>query len=255
MRLFTVEKIGKHLIDVQSAIHREIVPLGGFRYREGDHDTDDRPAAPDFDDSGWQPFEIGSHWGGYDIYAWFRARVTIPAHLRGHKLGLRFLLGPRDGGKSTAEARLYANGQPLQAIDVWHEVAWLPPEVLDSGSLTIALQAWSGVWGPPPSRNFKLAELVRIDEATENLRREQMLQALNKAFHRLDFTVPKSDSFYASVAEADALLREAVAHWAAVEEIKPSVTAVGHAHIDLAWLWRAPTAAKKACAPSPPRCT
>lgn len=261
MRLYTVEKIAKHLQDVHTAIHREIVPIPTFKAREGDLPV---AAAPDFDDSAWPDFAVGRTWGGYDTYFWFRARVPIPDRLRGHKLGVRLLVGPRDGGLSTAETLLYVNGQQLQAIDVWHEVAWLPPELLVGGEITLALRAWSGVYGPPPTRQFKLAEVVRIDEATEqfyylaltlhkavqvlnanDLRREHILLALNTAFHRLDFTVPKSEAFYASVAEALAGLRASVGGWAEVAEIKPAITAVGHAHIDLAWLWRARHAREK----------
>ncbi len=51
--------------------------------------------------------------------------------------------------------------------DVWHEEAWLPPESVESGRLDIALHAWSGVLEPPPRRQFKLAQLVWIDEAAE----------------------------------------------------------------------------------------
>ncbi len=256
-----LEKIAKQLVDVQAAIHRQVIPLTTFKFHDGQCPG---AGAAAFDDSAWPNFEVGNFWGGYDSYVWFRARVPIAERLRGHKLALRFLLGPRDSGQSTAETLLYVNGRALQAIDVWHETAWLPPEEFAHGEVAVALHAWSGVYGPPPRRQFKLAELVRVDEATDkfyhlaltlhkavqvldpnDLRREQILQALNGAFHLLDFTVPKSDAFYASAAEALAFLSEAVGRWAAVNEIKPAITAVGHAHIDLAWLWRARHAREK----------
>jgi len=154
MKFYTVEKIARQLPEIQAAIHREVVPIPAFKYRAGSQPT---AAAPDFDDSAWEDFAVGGTWGGYDQYAWFRARVPIPAHLRGHKLGLRFLVGPRDGGQSTAETLLYVNGEPLQGIDIWHETAWLPPELVEAGELAVALWAWSGVLGPPPHRTFRVA--------------------------------------------------------------------------------------------------
>jgi alpha-mannosidase len=85
----------------------------------------------------------------------------------GRKLALRFLVGPRDGGGSTAETLLYVNGWPLQGIDIWHEEAWLPPEHLQGDSIPIALRAWCGVLDVPDRRRFKLAQLNWIDEEAE----------------------------------------------------------------------------------------
>ncbi|RKY03846.1 hypothetical protein DRP77_05285, partial [Candidatus Poribacteria bacterium] len=42
------------------------------------------PSAPP--KSGWEPFEIGSSWGGLDVTVWFRAEVTIPEEMEGRKV-------------------------------------------------------------------------------------------------------------------------------------------------------------------------
>jgi alpha-mannosidase len=251
---YTLEKVAKHLVDIHAAVAREIHPILHFKYHPGDLPDG---ARPDLDDTAWPDFEVGGYWGGYDQIAWFRARLGIPDHLRAQKLMLHFLVGPRDGGGSTAETMLYANGLPLQGIDVWHETAWLPPETFASGAVDLALRAWSSVLRVPPRRHFKLAQLEWIDEPTEafyyladtlrqsillldpnDLRRVRLTAALNAAFLRLDFTEPKSPAFYASVAAAYAVLSDQVHAWQALDELKPQVTTVGHAHVDLAWLWR-----------------
>ncbi|MGH2523656.1 MAG: alpha-mannosidase, partial [Anaerolineales bacterium] len=142
-------------------------------------------------------------------------------------------------------------------LDVWHEEAWLPPEQVRAGKVTLALKAWSGVLGVPDRRRFKVAQLHWIDEPTESfyyladtllkavkvmdendLRRVRLLEALNAAFLRLDFTRPQSEAFYESVCAAEKFLWGEVCKWQGVEEIKPTVVGIGHAHIDLAWLWR-----------------
>ena len=127
---FTVEKIEKQLKEIRKAIHREAHDFPLFRFLEGDP-----PGAecPEFDDRSWSDFRIGDFWGGYDVVAWFRAWLAIPQHLKDKKLALRFQVGPRDGGGSTAESLLYVNGIPLQAIDIWQEEAWLPPDLLGQG--------------------------------------------------------------------------------------------------------------------------
>ena len=90
--------------------------------------------------------------GGYDVVAWFRAWVAIPPEFKDKKLALRFLVGPRDGGGSTAETMLYVKGTPLQALDLWHEEAWLPPEYAQQDEILVALKAWSGVLEVPDRR-------------------------------------------------------------------------------------------------------
>lgn len=253
MNFYTIEKIENQLREIRESIHREVRVLGGFRIFE-----DECPGAQcaEFDDQGWQPYTLGDYWGGYDTVAWFRAWVDIPEDWKDQKVVVRLLVGPRDGGGSTAETLLYVNGEPLQAIDVWHEEAWLPPELLRAGKILLALKAWSGTVNPPDRRRFKVAELIRIDEAAErfyhralgvvsaaklldenDLRRIRTLQALNASFHCIDFVKPRSEAYYRSLVEAESCLASGLEKLQA-NELKPKVTCIGHSHIDMAWLWR-----------------
>src|SRR5689334_6657874 len=129
MPFFTEKKVARLLRDIRPTIHRHVEDIPCFQFREG---TFPGAEQPDFDDHDWAEFIIGNSWGGYDVTAWFRAHVLIPQSFRSGKLALRFLVGPRDGGNSTAESLLYVNGTPLQAIDAWHEEAWLPPECIQN---------------------------------------------------------------------------------------------------------------------------
>jgi alpha-mannosidase len=251
---FTLRKLEKRLPELWAAVSRDIRRIDQFRCHGSDVP---HAAAPDFDDREWDTFTVGDTWGGYDSTVWFRTRVPIPDGWREHKLALRFLVGPRDGGGSTAETMLYVNGVPLQAIDVWHEHAWLLPEHTQSGEVLIALKAWSGVLNVPDRRRFKLAQLVWIDEPAERLYylmstlvqaikllgeedfgALRMLQALNEAYHLIDFAKPKSERFYDSLEAAYEVLLERVTALEQFGGLKPRVVGIGHAHIDLAWLWR-----------------
>lgn len=259
---FTLEKVEKQLKDIRKTVYRQVIPIQVFKARVGECSGAE---SLDYDDSTWQDFQTGNTWGGYDITAWFRAWVKVPAELAGHKLALHLLVGPRDGGESTAESLLYINGHPLQGIDVWHTEAWLPPEEIEKGEFLLALKAWSGVLGVPEKRRFVCAELAWIDEDAEafcalagnlaeavkvqpegDLRRVQLLQALNEAFLAIDFLKPGSQAFYNSIAEARHCLEGKLASLGHVAEIRPVVTGVGHAHIDLAWLWRLQHSREKA---------
>jgi alpha-mannosidase len=262
MLFFTEEKIEKLLQDIRPTIWRESYDIPVFRFIEADIPE---ALSPDFDDSDWSDFTIGSFWGGYDKIAWFRAHVPIPQHLRGKKLALRFLVGPRDGGDSTAETLLYVNGKALQGIDIWHEEAWLPPEEIIDDCVVIALRSWSGVLGVPDRRRFKVAQLNWIDEVTESLyrhldillkavqemdehdwRRGKLLDSLNNAVLRINFIKLRSEEYYCSIAEALSCLEAELAKFSKLEVDKPKLVPIGHAHIDMAWLWRLSHSREKA---------
>ena len=254
MLFFTEEKIAKQLSEIQPTIYREIYPIPYFKFHEGPCSGAERP---DFDDRHWADFRVGDAWGGYDVVAWFRANVPIATHLRDQKVALRFLVGPRDSGGLTAETLLYVNGTPLQAIDIWHDEAWLPPEYLQQDEISIALKAWSGMLNVPERCRFKLAQLVQIDEATERFyyladvlhktittleehdwRRVRLLETINEAFRRIDFTRLRSEVYYRSISNAARFLEEQIAELRSAEPVKPTVVGVGHSHIDMIWLWR-----------------
>ncbi len=258
---FTIGKIQKQLKEIQSSIHREKYDIPQFKFIESDPLG---AQAPDFDDRTWEDFLLGGLWGGYDKIAWFRACVPIPKAWRDEKLVLRFLVGPRDGYSSTAETQLYVNGFPLQAIDVWHEEAWLPPEYTRLDEIVVALRAWNGIYLTPPQRRFKEASLIKIHQPTErfyyltntllravqqldehDLRRTSLLALLNRAFVSVNFLEPRSPSFYGSVAEALDQLTEGLKKLQ-VGELKPSVNAIGHSHIDMAWMWQSHHTREKA---------
>jgi alpha-mannosidase len=258
---FTVEKIGKQLKEIKASIHRERRDIPQFKYIESDCPG---AQAPTFDDRSWNDFPLGGLWGGYDKIAWFRACVSIPKDWRDEKMILRFLVGPRDGYGSTAETQLYVNGFPLQALDVWHEEAWLPPEYAQLDEIVLALRAWNGIYLTPPLRRFKEASLILVDEPTErfyyltntllqaiqqldehDLRRTHLLDLLNRAFISVDFFAPRSPSFYCSVATALEQLTEGLKELQ-TGEIKPSVNAIGHSHIDMAWMWQSHHTREKA---------
>jgi alpha-mannosidase len=96
--------------------------------------------------------------------------------------------------------------------------------------------------------------VVCIDEATRNLvaltrvalgvaecldeqqpARAHLYNALDQAFRVLDTREPLGDRFYESVPEAHDILTKAIAGSGPPLDIH--ITAAGHAHIDMAWLW------------------
>ena len=256
---FVLEKIEKYIDeDIRPSRVLAAVDLEDWKYFETSMDERiDDAYQVDYDDSGWQDFKLWDTWGGYDKVAWFRTKTEVPEAFRGGQVALKFLVGPRDGGDSTAETLLYLDGKPVQGIDIWHEEALLEPELCKKESFQISLKAWSGVLVPPKFRTFKLAQLILLDMAVDkfcfvvdtvrrcallldenDLRRIRLTQLLNETFKKVDFLNYKEESYYTSIRSALEFIQERLDEMAKVEEIKPSVYGVGHSHIDMAWLWR-----------------
>lgn len=254
LMFFTIEKLQKQIEEIKNYTDKDVKKINKFKYIEEDIDG---AHLPEFDDRKWNDFYIGNTWGGYDKVAWFRTKIKIPVDWQDEHIILRFHVGPRDGGGSTAETLLYVNGKPLQGLDVWHTEAWLPPEYIKNGEVHIALKSWSGVLDVPEERRFKLAEIATVHVETEkfyylaktilqsiqmldenDLRRIRLLKVLNKAFLNINFLKPGSDQFYRSIQKALNELSVEMSELESREEIKPKVTAIGHSHIDMAWLWR-----------------
>lgn len=205
---FILEKIEKYIQeDIRPSRIRAAVDLENWKYYETSmEEKTDTACAADFDDSAWQDFKLWDTWGGYDRVAWFRTKVEVPEELIGKNLAVRLLVGPRDGGESTAETLLYIDGKPVQGIDIWHEEALLEEALCRKKEMQIALKAWSGVLVPPRFRTFKLAQLLWIDGRVDrfcfmadtvrrcallldenDLRRIRLTKLLNQTFEKITF--------------------------------------------------------------------
>jgi alpha-mannosidase len=252
LRFYTTQKLKTLLRAVGEAMYRGVEPITDLEFRIA------KMGDEVFAESGaWEPFAVGQRWGGRDVTAWFRAVVSVPAEWPEHRVYARFQLGRREPGQNGPEAMLYAEGEPLQAIDPYHETAWLPPQLCRQEKVHLSLQAWSGIFEIPEQWHLDVAELLWIDEASQrfyhlarvllqavqelgedDLRRIRLLDALDDSFRLLDFHRQRSEVFYGSVGRALAFLEEQLAVWREMGELKPRVWGVGHAHIDMAWLWR-----------------
>ncbi|MGB4419145.1 MAG: alpha-mannosidase [Bacillota bacterium] len=250
---FTVDKARRYIRDLRSYVYDDQVEIPRFKVCE-----EDVPQAfkPEFDDSAWSDFKIGSEWGGRDRTAWFRTTVDVPEHWVGKKIALYLIVGAgREGGLGGSEALLYVNGKAVQGLDAHHREACLLPEHIESGRLSIAIKAFSGL--QDEKRVFRTARLVRIHEDAEDFffrastvlmaietlpesdyDRQNLVRFLNEAINTLDFRKPGSEQFYSSVARANDLLKARLLAYKPASENKPIITAVGHSHIDVAWLWQ-----------------
>ena len=196
----------------------------------------------------YRPFHVGDRWGPPWSTTWFHVRGRVPVAWTGMSVVAVFDLGFQGHTGFTCEALAWRDGKPWRGVDPNHR--WLP---VGSSEVDFYLEAsaipTAVVAGPAeaPSmialRNskdpvfvFRQAEL-RIQDPSA---RKQALDF--KVLYELALALPEGDR--------RTEILEALNRFASSkdpEDVKgvlsrPStashhITAVGHAHIDTAWLW------------------
>ncbi|MDP4201069.1 MAG: putative Ig domain-containing protein [Bacteroidota bacterium] len=114
MLLFTCQILFAGSLQVAG---NKTVEIKNWKFQKG---SNDRWAAPAFDDSGWANITVPANWekvgyADYDGYAWYRAKVVIPSALK-NKVGLAFCMGKIDDLDST-----FVNGQLIGSTSRWDE--------------------------------------------------------------------------------------------------------------------------------------
>jgi alpha-mannosidase len=217
----------------------------------------------------YEPFEPGSGWGRPWSTAWLRATATIPAEWAGWRVEAVFDLGfdPARGPGGQAEGLVHdANGVPIQGLHP-HSRSALLTSAADGGEpvdLLVELAANPNIVGSQGhhtemgSRDtagdadlyvLRTAEIAVREETVWHLvhdmevldqlmrelpadstRRHEILRALGHAVDAVDPRDVAGTAQFARDALSGVLSRPASAS-------AHTITAVGHAHIDSAWLW------------------
>ncbi len=248
---FAFERFTQQIKEIELHIARDTYKLENWRILPEAENTN---SVPEVDDPRWQPFSIGQRWGQNDDYpwAWFSRQVTIPEGWQGRDAALIILLG--DPYKSvTPEALVYIDGVPHQALDHYHYTVYLDQKATPGTTCDIAIEAWRG--RSYKEEQFLRAELVWLDadvngfcydaktalEVARSLpeadyARTHLINALEEAFLDLDLREPLDEAYYASIRKARATLQTAIER-TPLPPRHERVHAIGHAHLDVAWLW------------------
>lgn len=203
--------------------------------------------------------KMHEHWRGRDRYIWLRAMVQLPNSKAGFKLAGRFDFGKSGSfNNSGFESLLFVNGKPYQGVDTNHKEVIFGEE-LSGQTVELAFRLWSGLegGGPPVIQDHCLHEAVigYLDETIDDLcymsqaaldtyrylnndqpEKQWLKKALNEAFREIKWSEPDSEEHIQSLYQAGASLNRAVDNMPKTFEM--TITAVGHTHIDVAWLWR-----------------
>ncbi|EFL28623.1 alpha-mannosidase 2C1 [Streptomyces himastatinicus ATCC 53653] len=250
---------------IQPAVHAATVPLTVEAWQVPDEPVPfaEAAAAP------YEPFAVGTPWGPPWGTTWFRVRGEVPAAWAGRRVEAVFDLGfVGDWPGNQAEALVHTlDGSPLKAVNPQNQYVAVAHPAEGGERIAYLIEAASNpdiladdfaaptplgdklTAGSAPLYTFGRADLAVLDENVWHLaldlavlrelmleldehqpRRHEIAHAIDRALGRLDL----EDVSGTAAAVRDALrgVLERPAHASA-----HTVSAVGHAHIDSAWLW------------------
>jgi alpha-mannosidase len=217
----------------------------------------------------YRPMRLGESWGGPWSTTWLRATAEIPAEWTGRRVEAVFDLGfdLTRGPGGQAEGLVHdGHGSPLQGLHPYSRSVLLSASATggDAVNLLIELAANPNISGSQARGThfgsketageehlyvLRTAEIAVREEAVWQLihdvevldelmhqlpegssRRHEILRALGRAVEAVDPRDVAGTAQAGRDALADVLARPAHAS-------AHTITAVGHAHIDSAWLW------------------
>jgi len=196
----------------------------------------------------YRPFNVGDRWGPPWSTTWFHVRGQIPESWAGQRAVAVFDIGFEGQTGFTCEGLAWKDGKPWRGVDPNHR--WLPvagPEVdfyIEAAAMPKAVvsgpeDAPSMIRlreAPDPAFTFRQAELRVQDQTARKL-------ALDfKVLVDLALALPEGDrrSEIIEALEKFAQTNDQSALAKAMSRPSSSrhlIHAVGHAHIDTAWLW------------------
>ena len=235
-------QIRNRMNEIAGTVYSDRRAIPGWEYVVTGHKQG--PAAPP--KSGWEPFQIGSSWGGLDVTTWFRTTVTVPEEMDGKKVVLLI----RPGG----EALAYINGRPVQGLDGNRDEITLAQKAKAGDRFEVMVEAYSN-----PRfhqiHTFQYADIAVLNEEVRSFLFDVRVAAESaltmpensairgRIFNLLDRCVKMVDlqhiglpEYFDSIKRARKELNEGLKEFQNSYGMG-SLLLAGHSHIDTAWLW------------------
>jgi len=256
---WTVQKIQRRLEEISPLIYRQSVLIPPFRFHALERPGSNPFTAQIVDDSKWEVIPVNSYWGYPRTNFILRTTFCVPENWDDNTQTALYLPIGASGDFSHPEALVYIDGHPFASCDRHHQEILLPSKWVDNVTHTLALNGWTGIGGSTignPNKKILMeqCEIIQIDQPTRDFlalarvtlgivkllennhpSKHFLLTSLDEAFFTLDLRIPIADDFYHSVPEAYQKLKDGIGRSGLPLNVE--ITAIGHAHIDVAWLW------------------
>jgi len=224
----------------------------------------------------YNPAPIGSKWGSHWETVWFRGQIEIPKQYKGYRIYYRH--------DSVAEKLLFVNGKPYAGMDIKHPAVLLNPYSKGGEQYNIYVEAYCGHPFPGvEGYDIRVRTLHSVGEAPES-EPPLELESSELLYERVHITQLYFDALAllqtAKILDKNSLRRARILkglnealdcipmHWVTEEELEtavkiaqkvinslmkchngtttPFIGIVGHAHIDIGWLWPVKETIRKA---------
>lgn len=246
--LFELERMERLAADIEKLIYPISIPVSNYKMYEGK-----LADGQSCDTSSWQDYQIETPWRELDAHRWLRTTIVIPQEMNRRHVEFQLISGREGQWDATNPQMLfYINGELIQGVDVNHREVTVSGCAKAGAEYEIAMLIYSG--SVPGDLIFK-SSLIVIDDVVqkfyydfsiplqsarllknsdeENSRR--IILKLTGAANHIDLRKPYSKEFFCSLERADQLLVQEF--YTETDEDAPLVSAIGHTHIDIAWLW------------------
>lgn len=209
----------------------------------------------------WKPFEKTSRWGGVDQLVWFRFEIVPSAVYRKQPLFFRIKTGREEewypGGP---QYMVYVNGIMGHGMDLKHLTYRLSDSVNRKDMFSVYIQAFSGVkekltemnleyYSEDPAAAQAYFDIKTAYDAAQQLDknskdRYDVMKTINAACNLIAFQDKDQVVFHQSLEKAHQYLKASV--YGRTDKTGVTAYAVGHTHLDVAWLWTVEDTRRKA---------
>jgi alpha-mannosidase len=242
VRLY-LRKIRRHIGEIRDHVWSERIPVAEVAVHETRaHLTPARAARLRY-----RPVEPGFRWGEPGSTAWFRLRGSLPRAFAGEAVHLRF--------DAEGECLAFRGGRPVQGLDAHHKHLPLTGTARTGERVELYIEAGAnnafGTFEVRTLREATLAvflpelwdalhDLQALFDLAEALpesstRRARLVRGLNRAVDLFAFEETSRAGLRASARRIRRALKPLLS--ARADASAQTVAALGHAHIDVAWLW------------------
>ena len=241
---FIKDKIRVTCEQLKKYIYEDLGAVEGLEFVESAYKDGNTPP-----ESGWKPFSSEKdRLGGRDQHWWMRAKLKAPVVGDGKQIVLELLTDKIGWNALNPQMIVYLDGRMVQGIDVNHTEV-----LLESGK---AYELLLYVYSSYNETKFDFSVKYKsIDLASEAMYYDlyvpmsgldcfdaksetylNTVKQLELAANLIDLSQPKSAMYYASIAAARGQLEKHF-YKGLCGKSEAVVAAIGHTHIDVAWLW------------------
>lgn len=243
-------KLARLLEDLQGKIYRQIPGGVTWHYQEADG-TGALPLPMDWQE--WPVLTPRSVWGTTQKHTWLVAEITIPEEARGETFAIAITSNWRiQQGSTDPQCLAYLDGRIVQAIDGNHSELVIARDAVPGSTHLLQVNAFT--YDERPMVGFQTDLVVRddrIERLYHNLstafevaarlpqsdgRRHTVLDRVERALYALDRREGQVGALAQTLTKAERIAAEI--HGLVGNDSQPTISAFGHTHLDVAWLWR-----------------